>query len=364
MKEDKRYKPLQGKTVKKARPIMYASHRDACILSAYSHTICRLLDAWYDREGLSSCIIAYRALGRANYDFARSVEDYIRAQPKVTVLCFDVSGFFDNLEHARLKERLRWLLGVNELGADWYRVFRHVTKYRYVRRDDLLANDTFAQRYSQGGRKPLATMKELNAADITINPNPAVVGIPQGTPIIAALSNLYMTAFDAELHAAIKICGGLYQRYSDDILIACPPEISAALELLVASKLSACGLQLQAAKTERRTFSGVGAVSIQYLGFNLGHNHARIRPGSLARQWRKAKRAVRGAEGAGAKAMAAGKAKKIYLRKLHRKFMDPRMRNFMNYANRSQEALASPAIRRQLKRLRKYIASEMVRLKT
>lgn len=53
------------------------------------------------------------------------------------VLCFDITGFFDNLDHAILKRRLKELLGVTELPPDWYAVFRHVTRFSRVERRAL-----------------------------------------------------------------------------------------------------------------------------------------------------------------------------------------------------------------------------------
>lgn len=73
-KSEKRYKkcPKTGtRTItSKDRPIKYASHRDACILSFYAREMNKLLDAHYDAAGLSDSVLAYRALGRGNYDFS------------------------------------------------------------------------------------------------------------------------------------------------------------------------------------------------------------------------------------------------------------------------------------------------------
>jgi RNA-directed DNA polymerase len=47
IKTEKRYKIKERRTVPKERPIMFASHRDACILSKYSADLVTRLDAWY-----------------------------------------------------------------------------------------------------------------------------------------------------------------------------------------------------------------------------------------------------------------------------------------------------------------------------
>ena len=70
IKQTKRYNIEEGKTPFKDRPIMYSSHRDACILSYYSFQLNCLLDDFYRKNNLDDCVIAYRTLGQANYDFS------------------------------------------------------------------------------------------------------------------------------------------------------------------------------------------------------------------------------------------------------------------------------------------------------
>src|SRR5690606_13844326 len=47
-------------------------------------------------------------------------------------------------------------------------------------------------------------------------------GIPQGSPISALLSNIYMIGFDAAMQAYATKQGGSYRRYCDDILLVLP----------------------------------------------------------------------------------------------------------------------------------------------
>jgi RNA-directed DNA polymerase len=131
-KRVKRYKPDDGQTVFKDRPIMYASHRDACILARYSAELTRRLDEYYEQVGLSENVIAYRKLGRSNYDFAADAYRFAQNQAPCVVLCFDITGFFDHLNHRILKDRLKRILDVSELPTDWYRVFRHVTHHSVI----------------------------------------------------------------------------------------------------------------------------------------------------------------------------------------------------------------------------------------
>lgn len=172
-----------------------------------------------------------------------------------------------------------------------------------------------------------------------------------------------MIDFDLEILAETLSRGGLYQRYSDDILIACPPSKAEELEALVKSRLGTNGLELQAKKTERKTFSGQRTLSFQYLGYQLGQGDALIRPGSLSRQWRTARRVIAKAERVGKRAISKGAADRVYLRKLHNRFNNVLSRNFISYANKSGDTLASKAIKKQLKKMRKHISDEMKRLK-
>ncbi|WP_232283651.1 reverse transcriptase domain-containing protein [Sphingomonas sp. PAMC 26617] len=363
VKTEKRYKALERKTIKKTRPIMYASHRDACILSKYSADLASRLDTFYKESQLDDTVVAYRSLGQSNYHFAKRVEDYVRSQTSLTVMCFDVTGFFDNLDHRLLKRQLKWILGCKELPADWYAVFNIITKFRHVNLEQLKEHEPLAKRIKARRPHPLATIKQLNELKVAIHKNTNTFGIPQGTPISASISNLYMAAFDLALAVEVGQRGGLYQRYSDDILIACHPTCGDVLEKLVEDKLHEHGLQLQKAKTERVTLAGTSTLTFQYLGYQLGHVDARLRLKSLSRQWRTARRAIKKTERVGGRAVAMGQAKQVYTKKLHRRFTDAGPRNFLAYAERSADTLQSQGIKKQAKKLRRYVHSELARIR-
>src|SRR5690606_3938899 len=241
---------------------------------------------------------------------------------------------------------------------------RAVTRYRFIDLEEIKKHDHLAKRLRERKRHPLATITELKALKVPIEKNPNAVGIPQGTPISASFSNLYMTQFDLEMQAEAAKRGALYQRYSDDILVACPPSRGNVLEALVEEKLREHGLELQGAKTERVTLHApASTLTFQYLGYQLGHVDARLRLKSLSRQWRTAKRAIRKTERVGQNAIKQGKAKQIFTRKLHMRFTGAGSRNFLAYAQRSADTLGSPAIRKQTKRLRRFIQRELTRLR-
>ncbi|MBN9146100.1 MULTISPECIES: reverse transcriptase domain-containing protein [unclassified Novosphingobium] len=349
----------------KARDIMHPSHRDACIMSKYSHDLTGKLDAWYAANGLAEAVIAYRSLGKSNYHFAATAQAYVRDHQSVEAMCFDVTGFFDNIDHKRLKRRLKWLLGVNELPDDWHRVLRAVTRHSHVRKSDLKVHPVFGQRLKQrGADRPLATVKELKAAGIPIICNGTGIGVPQGTPISASLSNLFLVDFDMAMKALADQHGALYQRYSDDILIVCEPEKADSLAAAVEAALKQEALDLHAEKTVRLRFTGDERDNFQYLGYQLGLGSALIRPGSLSRQWRSAKRAIRRSERKAERLAKSGQKDKIYTSKLRGRLTHVGLCNFLAYADRSADELESKAIRQQVKALGKFTLSGLARIKS
>jgi hypothetical protein len=353
----KKAKP--GKTVFKDRPIMYASHRDACILAKYAFELSALLNKHYVAAGLASNVIAYRKLGKSNADFAAEVYQFVKDNAPCVVLCFDITGFFDHLDHAILKDRLKRILGVTDLPADWYKVFRFVTRFRNVELEDLEADSTFLANLESEASIPVATIAEVKAAGIVIHENGKRYGIPQGTPISSAFSNLYMLDVDDELAKLCTTLGALYRRYSDDILIACKPEHEVAISSALNAVVTRHRLEISAAKTERVVFDPAHPKSFQYLGFNISPDGAVIRPGSLARQWRKAKRSIRRTMKAAAAAIAAGTATKVFTKKLRRRFSPVGVKNFSSYARRSGKAFKSPKMAKQVRRLERYVDEKL-----
>ncbi|MEZ5911866.1 MAG: reverse transcriptase domain-containing protein [Paracoccaceae bacterium] len=185
---------------------------------------------------------------------------FAKTHAPVTILAFDVSSFFDNLDHTLLKRRLKAVLGVTSLPEHWMRVFRAITAFHYVDMEELNANATFSSRLKDNSRDRIASVEELKANGIKFHPNPELAkghrrGIPQGTPISAAASNLYMIDFDAAARTFCDSIGALYRRYSDDILVICDPAHAAAAETKIMDLIKAEKLEISPHKTERTDFS-------------------------------------------------------------------------------------------------------------
>ncbi len=386
-KTETRYKkcPKTGvrTIVSKERPIKYASHRDACILAYYAHQINLALDRHYTATGVSDSVIAYRALGQANYNFAAHALAFAKANAPVTVLAFDVTGFFDNLDHGLLKKRLKTLLGVPELSDDWHKVFRSITRFHYVNLEELKAHQVFAPRLKNKSRDRIASVEELKTEAISFHPNPELAkgnrrGIPQGTPISAAASNLYMMEFDTKARACCDKVGGLYRRYSDDILVICKPGDAAMVEAEIMHLIAEEKLEIAPHKTEKTLFDAVTPLqrvtkAAQYLGFTFDEGGAAIRESSLARQWRKMRNAVKRARRSHKWRVKEGLSGKVHTKKLYRRFSLIKindgtsiraLRNFSSYGRRSAAVFGpDEKISQQVKRFERAARRELTALK-
>jgi hypothetical protein len=342
----------------------------------------KLLDTHYNAADLSDSVLAYRALGRGNYDFSAEVFAFARNHAPVTILAFDVSSFFDNLDHVLLKRRLKAVLGVSSLPEHWMRVFRAITAFHYVDMEELKANPTFSARLKEKTRDRVASVEELKSNGIKFHPNPELAkghrrGIPQGTPISATASNLYMIDFDAAARTYCDSIGALYRRYSDDILVICDPTHASVVEAKIMDLIKAEKLEISPHKTERTDFSGTGATvagkAAQYLGFALHEAGPAIRESSLARQWRKMRRTMRRTRKIAERNIASVKSTKAHTKRLYRLFTHLKVRdnegvrvvrNFSAYGRRSAAAFSGDEkITQQIKRFERAALHEIEKLK-
>lgn len=351
VKEIKRYSKSDGKTRVKCRDIMYASHRDACILSKYAFELSAKLEERYAVTNLSDHVIGYRRLGKSNYDFSASALEFARHNTPCIIHCFDISGFFDNLNHSMLKASLRDILKQDELSADWYQVFQTVTRYRRVEHSDLRNHPKFGDRMKSRSARLIGTLRELKEEKISIHKNKNQFGIPQGTPISAVFANAYLLKLDQKVASECRSRNALYQRYSDDIIIICRDEDESVLTKTLEEQIDTHKLKLSDGKHERVVFDNTADDAIQYLGFDLSPQRASIRASSLARQWRKLHRKIRQTKRAGEVGLAAGKNEKIFTKKLRRRFSPIGIRNFSSYARRSANSFEDDTITKQVLRL-------------
>lgn len=369
-----RYKPRLHKTTVKTRPIMYVSHRDAAIFSWYSSMLSERLEVAYRANHLSEKVVAYRSLGKANFHFASDAYQFACSHIPCVIMAFDVTGFFDNLSHSRLRRRLKEILAVTELSTDWFAVLQASTNFSFIELEVLKNHPGLKDRFDNSVSGRIATVRELKDLGISFKTNlkhlrPASKalgkGIPQGTPPATVLSNVYMFEFDKALSSLSEKNGAFYRRYSDDILIICRSDQKAMFQYEVDRLISIEQLELSKAKTEVTHFTAASRSSdkvAQYLGFSMYPEGVGIRPGSLSRAWRKMRAAVNSAE-----VQASKSGKPLRTKGLQKRFSPVYdaenrryLRSFPSYAIRSASIFGSnQKISKQLRKLNAGLQREI-----
>lgn len=222
-----RYNRHQGRKSKK-RDIRYCSHIDRCIYQRYGF----LLNEYYNQYALTheideSCI-AYRTnKNKSNIDYAKIAFDFIDRSERCYILVCDFSKFFDYIDHRILKQNLCDILNQEYLPSDYYAVYKSITKYSSWSWKSLLQINNLSTskraRKKMNSKETVLSKHEFRQhAKQCITKNTNQYGIPQGSPLSAVLSNIYMIHFDKLLTAKVRELDGLYLRYCDDILIILP----------------------------------------------------------------------------------------------------------------------------------------------
>lgn len=371
------------------RPISYAAHLDAQIYSYYSEILSEKYESTLRHLGLTDTVIAFRKLkdlqtgdSKSNIHLARDAFDAIKTFDSCTVYAFDVKGFFDNLNSVVLKQKWEKTLGVHRLPDDHYSVYKSVTKFSVIMRDDLYAMFKIPSNYREKGVHRICNPKDFR---LLVRGNSKAVdnsgfekrglitikglGIPQGSPISAILANIYMLDFDSQLNAKVKKLGGKYFRYCDDILCIVPTKNNFDCAQYVSASLKEICLDINPGKTDISNFTFInGSLTcdkpIQYLGFNFDGKHSYIRTSSISRYIRKAKKAILLAKAARIKqntirAKNGESPEPLYKKKLFERYYHNGKSNFMTYGYRASEVLKSPQIRNQMKKMQNFLLREI-----
>ncbi len=123
-------------------------------------------------------------------------------------------------------------------------------------------------------------------------------GIPQGSPISAYLSNIYLIDFDKTIYNEALLKGAYYRRYCDDLLLICKQEDWQYFQELITTTIREYEVIVNQDKTEvvffksykegiMRGYDEKGNFkSLQYLGFRLIANRY-IRSSSMSRYYQK-----------------------------------------------------------------------------
>ncbi|MCW3104461.1 MAG: hypothetical protein JWO09_2901 [Bacteroidetes bacterium] len=385
-KLDEKGKPIR-KLENKIRPIAYAAHFDAFIYSWYS----TLLSEHYEKKtkelGIYDCVLAYLEKDKSNIEFADEVFEYIKVKGECVALAFDITSFFDGLDHAHLKKM--WSLTLNEsrLPEDHFNIYRSITSYTTVQKERVESDFNIQAKKEAGIRiaricSPNDFREKVRGGGM-IEKSPftnkvkgstrlgEICGIPQGSPISACLSNIYMMEFDVDIHTMISHLGGLYRRYCDDIVVVVKIEDATKVKDAIIKTIVDYHLEINDSKTEVTYFKDDGGKlkgfdnpssnakerNMQYLGFEFNGENAYIRSSSLSRYYRRMTARIR--ENLKAAYGQNSIGSKIFRKKLYNRYTEKGERNFISYAERAYEHMESKTIYNQVKNSKKKVNKKL-----
>jgi len=357
VEKKRRFKKQSNTTIvkDKERPLRYCSHHDGYIHAYYAHELAKAYEKTIDARGIQDAIIGYRKNLGTNIDMAKSAFDEIRKRGNCAVIALDIEGFFESIDHAVLKSRLQEVLGVERLSTDWFKIFRSMTRYSWVEIEDLAERLKFD---IEAPPRPLCSADEfrtkVRGGTSIVSTNTKVFGIPQGSPVSAAFSNVYMLNFDEACCRFAKETQAFYRRYSDDIILICDiDQIDATLKFINAEIIKlGPSMKINGDKTEISEFKRAHDDALlcskpaTYLGLTFDGTKTYLRHRTVSRYYRRMTYASRHAASA---AIQAG-SDKVFMRKLYRELSHLGRQNFYSYARLARDTLDDIAPIRQLRR--------------
>lgn len=385
--------PLSNKTkvilTEKIRPISYSAHFDSIIYSWYSTILTYEYESKLPIWGIKDCVIAYLEIGKNNIHFAKDVFDFINSTGECVVLTYDLSSFFDTIDHDILKKQWNTVLGTHKLPNDHYHLYKALTNYTFIEKETI--EIFFPYPFNKGLRYDRICepeeFRQWVKSERVIKKNPfknnlqnskrngLACGIPQGSPISACLSNIYMIDFDQRINTEVVCKKGLYRRYSDDLIIVCSPNDVNHFNNLVTAELLNQELTLNEKKTDiiyfRKNiatgnlegYSDTGnPKKLQYLGFEFDGVHSFIRSSSMARYYQKMRSAIRRTI-EDAYDAELGQRNLIFRKKIRKRFTTSGKRNFLSYSTNAKEIMQSPKIKRQILKSTKKVNKLILRYK-
>jgi hypothetical protein len=371
------------KVDEKKRELFYASHMDSLIFSYYA----KLLSECYEKKiklpeyNLDEVVNAYRSIpvnpkkenssNKCNIDFANDVFKYVLnyKEEDFAVIAFDISSFFDNLNHKKLRQIWAEVIEETKLPPDHFNIFKNITRFshvdivdifeefkdkiytrninkkgepleikqkkvdtiRYLRNQNAIAFCTKEDFFNLKGKllQPSKTKKLKDGKIVYRN-----FGIPQGSPISSVLANIYLLHFDKIVNKFITVNGGIYRRYSDDIVVVCPIKVKESLKEIVYKEIANFDLEIQKHKTQifqfkwengkllcGQEFDGITNwnKNFIYLGFEFDGTSVLLKSASISGYYRKMKRAIRRAKHYSTSRFSANKGV-IFKRRIFKKF--------------------------------------------
>ncbi len=339
---------------KKPRELYYCSHLDRCVYQRYAFLLNYQYNIWACENNIDDVAIAYRdSLGKNNIDFAKDAFDAIRSFPQCFILVGDFTNFFDNLEHQYLKKMMCEVLGVERLPQDYFSVFKNITRFSSWDWKDIVkaAGENIAERGVRkkiNSKETVLTKEQFQKNKKDIKKNISGVGVPQGSPISAVLSNIYMIKFDKDIKRYVTSKGGIYMRYSDDFIIVLPYERDAEIadftSYIFSYVESMKGLiDLQKEKTSCYTYKdeviyeGDQPSSINYLGFLFDGKNIRIRPRAITKYYYRMRRK---ANTIGRSNWTSSKGRRISAKELYSIYSrNDEKQTFIDYARKAKGVL-------------------------
>ena len=339
---------------KKPRELYYCSHLDRCVYQRYAFLLNYQYNIWACENNIDDVAIAYRDnLGKNNIDFAKDAFDAIRSFPQCFILVGDFTNFFDNLEHQYLKKMMCEVLGVERLPQDYFSVFKNITRFSSWDWKDIVkaAGENIAERGVRkkiNSKETVLTKEQFQKNKKDIKKNISGVGVPQGSPVSAVLSNIYMIKFDKDIKRYVTSKGGIYMRYSDDFIIVLPYERDAEIadftSYIFSYVESMKGLiDLQKEKTSCYTYKdeviyeGDQPSSINYLGFLFDGKSIRIRPRAITKYYYRMRRK---AHTIGRSNWTSSKGRRISAKELYSIYSrNDEKQTFIDYARKAKGIL-------------------------
>ena len=347
----------------KTRPLAYAGHLDSLIFRNYNIHLSRSYESHISGRRLEHSVLAYRRFQppKCNIHFANDAFRFVEQNSPCVALAFDIEDFFESLDHSLLKCQWKQVIGEAELPPDQYAVFKAITKYAKVSRQEAFLALKVSNRKQESWQGPMCSPAQYRSLiRPLIEVNDKGFGIPQGSGISALLANIYMMPVDVAMSDLATSIGGLYFRYSDDILIVCDSANSQMMQDRLRQRIAAVKLKLHSGpgKFNESTFDYDAngklrsSKPLQYLGFSFDGQCASIRSQTFVRYLRKMKKAVR-REGY----LANVESKKTGTRKVRKKLLYSRYshlgkNNFITYTQNAEAVFGDLGgkIRNQAKR--------------
>lgn len=340
---------------KKPRNLYYCSHLDRCVYQRYAFLINQKYNKRIKGTLTDEAAIAYRDnLGKNNIDFAKEAFDAIKEKGHSLVIVGDFTDFFDRLDHKYLKDMLCDLLEVKKLPNDYFAVFKNIT--RFASWDWKLLVEQSGHQITERGirtklnkQETILTKAQFQRYKASIMKNNSQMGIPQGSPISAVLSNVYMIKFDKEISNYVTEANGVYMRYSDDFLLVLPYESEIKIQEhknFINSQVDKIqGLDLQKEKTATYIYNNSSVVAfpdnkpaeIDYLGFIFDGTNIKLRPKSITKYYY---RMYRKASNIGCNNWRSPKGKRISAKNLYNIYScNGELQTFIDYAKKARSRL-------------------------